>query len=103
MTLQTSEYPEVLLTHESTTVDQLVVFAKGGPLPVGSLTMTFDEFKAIGRADDCDCGLIQCICQQARQHKEGCPLRLSMTCAIPITCEEHDQDVCPICTPCTCS
>jgi hypothetical protein len=97
------QFPEVLVNPESTTVDQLVVFATGGPLPAGSSTMTLDELKAVGRAEDCTCGLLLCICEQARQHKEDCPLRLSMTCAIPIECVEHDRDVCPICTPCTCT
>jgi hypothetical protein len=95
--------PEVLVVPVSTTPDQLAVYAMGGPLPAGSSTITLDELKAMGRPEDCDCGLIQCICYQARQHKEDCPLRLSMTCAIPIECAEHDRDVCPICTPCTCT
>lgn len=96
-------YPEVLVVPASTTPEQLAICIIGGQMPPGSSGMTLDELKAIGRPEDCDCGLIVCVCNQARQHKEDCPLRLSMTCAIPIECAEHDRDVCPICTPCTCT
>jgi len=98
-----SNFPEVLVVPESTTPDQLADYVTGGSFPVGATIMTLDELMARERVEDCNCGLIQCICQQARQHKEDCLLRLSMTCAIPIECAEHDRDVCPICTPCTCT
>ena len=96
-------YPEVLIIPESTTPEQLANCIVGGAVPPGSRGMTLEEFKRIGRVEDCDCGLLQCVCAQARQHKDGCPLKLSMTCAIPIECAEHERDVCPICTPCTCN
>lgn len=97
------KYPEVLITPESTSTEQLANFMYGdGSLPDGSVTMKFDEFKKIGRVDDCDCGLIRCVCQEARQHKDGCPYKLAMTCAVPISCDEHDLDICPDCHKCTC-
>jgi len=97
------KYPEVLVISEATTTEQEARFIETGDLPPGSIGMTLNDFKAIGRVGDCDCGLIQCVCQQARQHKEGCPLRLALTCAISIECDKHGLDVCPECTPCICS
>lgn len=97
------KYPEILVVSESTTPEQEAHFIETGELPPGSRRMTLKDFKAIGRVENCDCGLIQCVCQQARQHKNGCPLKLAMTCAIPIECNKHGLDVCPECTPCTCN
>lgn len=65
-------------------------------------TAEFKEFAARGRVPDCDCELIQCVCAEARQHKKYCRFRRSMTCAIPIDCDDHHFDVCPVCDPCTC-
>ena len=48
------------------------------------------------------CGHIVCVCDIKAKHKEGCNYRLSATCAVPIECEEHGRDVCPICDKCTC-
>jgi hypothetical protein len=55
------------------------------------------------RAPDCDCGLIECVCAEARMHDESCRFRIALTCAVPIACEEHETgDICPICDACTC-
>lgn len=59
------------------------------------------DFMARGRAADCDCDQIACICTKAREHKKTCRYRKSLTCPVPIECE-HGFDVCPICDPCTC-
>lgn len=59
------------------------------------------EFRAEGRAKDCDCGMIRCVCLDARKHDKGCAFRRALTCAVGIECE-HGYDVCPICDPCTC-
>jgi hypothetical protein len=60
------------------------------------------EWLAEGRAADCDCQLLQCVCAEKRKHKDGCQYRLALTCAIPIACELHGYDVCPTCDPCSC-
>ncbi len=64
--------------------------------------VSFEEYTAMGRVPDCDCQLIQCVCAQARQHAKECRYRVALTCAIPITCEAHHEDVCSVCDPCTC-
>jgi hypothetical protein len=61
----------------------------------------YETFSARGRVPDCDCGLIQCACAEARKHKVGCRYRTALTCAIPIECD-HGFDVCPQCDACTC-
>jgi hypothetical protein len=55
-----------------------------------------------GRAEDCDCKLLECVCLEARKHKRDCRYRFALTCAIPIECD-HGLDTCPICDPCTCT
>ncbi len=65
-------------------------------------TGSIEAHMARGRVPDCDCGLIECCCTAARAHKEGCRLRLAMTCAIEVTCD-HGLGVCSECDPCTCS
>ena len=72
------------------------------PLPQGVMVEPVEDFMARGRAPDCDCGLIQCTCVTVRVHVMDCQLRRSMTCAVPIECDEHGLDVCPKCDPCTC-
>jgi hypothetical protein len=62
-----------------------------------------DEFIAKNRVDDCDCGLIVCVCSEARKHTKECRYRIAMTCAIPFECEEHNDYVCPICDSCNCT
>ena len=79
-------------------------YVETGVVPDGA-NITLEDFKtwtARGRLEDCDCGLLQCACAEARQHKKECVYRLALTCAIPIECEEHKRDVCPICDLCTC-
>jgi hypothetical protein len=66
------------------------------------LDVTLEEYMAIGRVPDCDCQLIRCVCTDARKHVVGCIYRLALTCAIPIPCESHGEDVCPVCDLCTC-
>ena len=60
-----------------------------------------EQFMARDRVEDCDCELISCVCVEARVHRENCPYRGAMTCAVPIECD-HGYDVCPKCDPCTC-
>jgi len=61
-----------------------------------------EEFMARGRVADCDCGLISCVCEEARKHKPECRFRKALTCAVGISCDEHGYDVCPKCDPCDC-
>jgi hypothetical protein len=96
------KWPDVLLVPSTVTADQLAEFVKTGTMPPGATTMDYEEFTAIGRVADCDCGLITCVCEEARSHKKECRYRLAMTCAIPISCDAHGYDVCPTCDPCTC-
>jgi hypothetical protein len=72
-----------------------------GPLPEHCHVEDFQTYLARNRAADCDCGLIECVCAQARLHTKGCRFRLAMTCAVAIECD-HGFDVCPECDPCTC-
>jgi hypothetical protein len=53
------------------------------------------------RVKDCDCGMITCVCEQARQHKQGCRFRRALTLPFSLECD-HNYDVCPKCDPCTC-
>lgn|SRR5574341_127792 len=64
--------------------------------------MDLAEFMAIGRVEDCDCGHIQCCCEVRCGHDDECRFRQAATCAVPIACESHGRDVCPVCDPCTC-
>lgn len=73
----------------------------GGPQPAGSHYESFEEFTARGRVKDCDCGLIECVCAQVRPHKPTCRYRVSMTCAVPISCD-HGFETCPECDRCDC-
>lgn len=69
------------------------------------LTVSFEEeseYTARGRVPDCDCQLLSCVCAEARTHAKDCRFRKALTCAIPIACEAHGYDVCPVCDPCTC-
>jgi hypothetical protein len=71
----------------------------------GADGVTFEDeaaFMARGRASDCDCQLITCVCTEARAHDKTCRHRVALTCAVSIVCE-HGYDVCPECDPCTCS
>ena len=95
-------FPEVLIVPASTTPEQQADCVVNGVLPPGSREMTLEDFKKVGRVEDCDCGHLQCVCELVRQHKDDCPLRLAISCAIPIECDKHGGDVCPICNPCTC-
>lgn len=94
---------EVLEVPSTVTADELALYFKSGILPEGALATTYEEFEARGRLADCDCQLIQCVCAEARQHVEGCYYRKSITCAIPIECDEHGHSICLSCYPCTCS
>jgi hypothetical protein len=48
------------------------------------------------------CHHFSCICQIQKEHVEECLFRKAATCTIPIACEQHNRDTCPICDPCTC-
>jgi hypothetical protein len=58
--------------------------------------------KFLGRAPDCTCGFIECVCQEARLHDKKCRYRKALTCPIGIHCEPHGFDVCPVCDVCGC-
>jgi len=88
-----ADYPEVLVLQPDTSLEELGAFVHGE---------TYAEFSARGRVGDCNCSLIQCVCEEARSHGEGCPFRRALTCAVGIDCEKHGFDVCPECDPCTC-
>ena len=53
--------------------------------------------------EGCDaCQLLFCVCHILAAHQEGCDYRLAMTCAVGIPCDDHKNDECSICYPCTC-
>jgi hypothetical protein len=61
-----------------------------------------EEFLARGRVPDCDCGIIQCCCTEARQHGPMCHWRIALLCPFGLPCDPHGVDVCPECDTCTC-
>jgi len=71
------------------------------PLPPGVSVEPLEDFMARGRAQDCDCGLIQCECVRARAHSADCKFRRALVCAIGFECD-HGFDVCPECDACDC-
>jgi hypothetical protein len=79
----------------------LLVYCADGSVELRT-DVTLEEYMAMGRVADCDCQLIKCVCTEARKHDKRCIYRIAMTCAIPIACEDHGQDVCPVCDPCIC-
>lgn len=48
------------------------------------------------------CRHFACVCRIKEEHEENCEFRRAATCDIPIACEEHGRDTCPMCAPCTC-
>lgn len=78
--------------------------AMTGVIPTGSILYQedYETFAARGRVADCSCELIKCKCSVIRSHKEGCMFRLAISCAIPIGCDDHDDDECPTCYACDC-
>jgi hypothetical protein len=68
-------------------------------------TVVFDDeasWMARGRAADCDCQLLQCVCVEARQHKTECHWRKVLLAPIGFPCEPHGLEECPTCDACTC-
>ena len=96
------DLPEVLLVPKNIDARALGQYIAGGPMPPGCHGTTYAQFSAVGRLSDCDCGLIQCVCAQARRHQTDCRFRLALTCAVPIACSDHGLDVCSTCDPCSC-
>lgn len=73
----------------------------GGPLPAGAYYMSFDEWTAIGRIEDCDCGLLQCRCLDIRGHARDCTHRLSIQSPVVLLCN-HGHAECHECYACNC-
>lgn len=48
------------------------------------------------------CRHFSCVCPVLAAHERGCFLRIATACAVPIACDPHGRDVCPVCDPCTC-
>lgn len=99
---ETAEPRDVLVVAEGTTAESLWLHFNEGVLPEGGVEMTMAEFEAMGRLPDCDCQLIQCACAVARLHDVSCVHRKALTCAIGVPCDEHHDEECPVCYPCTC-
>lgn len=51
---------------------------------------------------ECDCQMIECVCEVKHWHHKNCLYARAVCCAVPIECELHGFDVCPTCDPCTC-
>lgn len=98
----------VFLVPESDSVEDKIVkialWTSKGIVSEGCRALTPEEWKKeleARRAKDCFCQLIECVCNQVRDHKEDCHFRKAMICAVPISCQ-HGVDVCPQCDPCSC-
>jgi len=68
-------------------------------------TVVFEDEKewvARGRVPDCDCQMLQCRCQEARQHKPECRWRKALLAPIGFECEPHGLEECPTCDACSC-
>lgn len=44
----------------------------------------------------------ECEEEAARHHEDHCCFRIAVLCAIPISCDCHGMDVCPVQDKCTC-
>lgn len=51
----------------------------------------------------CLCQQIACACTLVAAHHKLCKFRLAVLCPVPIECEPHGFDVCPVCDPCECA
>jgi len=65
--------------------------------PGGLRKESWEVFTARGRVEDCACGMIQCVCVEARKHDERCLYRKSLLCALAFPCEKHGLDECLDC------
>lgn len=92
----------VLIVAETTSVEAVGAYFTTGVLPDGAQLVDMETYLARGRAKDCDCDMIECVCAFARGHEKLCRFRVALTCAIGFSCKEHGFDVCPVCDPCTC-
>jgi hypothetical protein len=94
-----------ILTRKDMTADDPMIVEAKAMLEALGHTVVFqdeEEYFAQGRVPDCDCMLLQCVCTEVRPHQKTCRYRVALSCAIPIECEEHGFDVCPVCDVCTC-
>lgn len=48
------------------------------------------------------CGFFSCVCTARARHKSDCRFLRAAACPISIGCDEHGDDVCPICDACDC-
>lgn len=62
----------------------------GEPIPPRCHYESLKEWMARGRVDDCDCGLMQCVCISIRPHTPECAFRLSLTSVIDVGILECD-------------
>lgn len=89
---------------EVTTGMKMIVDGEG-ELPPDLMALAQDLGAEIERGPIVACDICQhfsCVCEIRRLHKEGCRYRRAATCAVPISCEPHDRDVCPECDSCSC-
>jgi hypothetical protein len=54
-----------------------------------------------GRAIDCGCGLIECVCDVVRGHADDCRFRRAMLAPVSFECK-HGKEACAECDPCDC-
>lgn len=100
-----SEQKVTVVTVKTSTVAQAVedigTYMKGGHPP--SITEEpLEEFMKKGRAENCFCDQIACVCKLVEGHKAKCRFRTSVLCPVAIECD-HGRDVCPDCDACNCS
>lgn len=93
---------KVLHVPETVSPEALMAYVETGELPEGSTEEPIEDFMARGRVKDCDCGLLQCACLEARKHKKSCRHRLALICPVEVLCVAHKLEVCPECDACDC-
>ncbi len=83
------------------TVESLVKLVETGELQPGMRTVPAEE---LPRDVNCTCQHIFCCCAEMRKHtKQDCPALCAIRAPFDIPCEAHDDDICLICYPCSCT
>lgn len=76
---------------------------KEDPASESGVVMGFCSGCGILRTDSDGAPVNECICLAKRRgHADGCRYLFAVSCPISVPCI-HGDDVCEVCTPCTCS
>ncbi len=80
--------------------DTIASWMAGGK-PANVTERSFEEAIAVGRADNCSCGLIECVCDLVGHHQKSCRFRRALLSPVSIACD-HGLEACSECDPCNC-